>query len=197
MKHIFAAFVTLFIVCAHAAGGAAFDCVPDSPSAVHSGASAEGSWLSWPCDIEGGYGRRWNRIVWPDGYVSDFPAIYAALAAPNRLAAVNALLAGRGCDDSPLVRRLCDAAQADERRTVLPAQWVTRAASWGGVGVYGFVDGQLQGTILQLHGRNIILGSGVECDCMAFRRPIDSDRAWCIAFRQGDVLGAAACYRNK
>lgn len=167
------------------------DCVPIAKKTyVQVGVNLEGFWLSWPCEVDGGYAVRWNRLTWPVGYLVDMPAIAKALNSPDPTASANALLTGRSCDASPLARRLCDAAEADEARTKLPPLWITRVAPWGGVSVYAMpLVGLPTGNTIN------VIGDNVACDCVSWRIPLPDGRAWCIT-QTKPVLGVSACHKN-
>lgn len=148
-----------------------FDCAPGEStqlSAVPGGVLA-----SWACIVSDGTGYRysWNRAVAATGFLPDVPAIRKALAAPEPVAALNALLANRKCADSPAIQALCDEAkQVEDRSTAsLPVLWQTRPASWGGVSVY-----RLAGGAPDLSKPAAVIGRTL-CDCVAYAGAVNAD----------------------
>ena len=160
-----------------------FDCAPGEStqlSAVPGGVLA-----SWACIVSDGTGYRysWNRAVAATGFLPDVPAIRKALAAPEPVAALNALLANRKCADSPAIQALCDEAQRVEQRSTasLPTLWQTRPASWGGVSVYRLTSaGPDLGAPVGVIGRAL-------CDCAAWSGSPRADNSRLCQTQPGGV----------
>lgn len=167
-----AALLTLALLASSAqAADGRFDCAPGESTQIS--AVPGGVMASWACITYDGTGYRytWNRAVATPGFLADVPGIRKALGSSDPVGALNALLAGRKCSDSPAIQALCDEAQRVEQRSTasLPTIWQTRPASWGGVSVY-----RLTSAGPDLSKPAAVIGRTL-CDCEGYAGAVNAD----------------------